>query len=352
MTKALEGIRVLDLTRLLPGAIVTRWFADFGAEVIKIEQPPLGDYARYTFDGTDANPIFDFTNRGKKSVLIDLKDPRGKEDFLRLVRGSDVLLEGFRPGVMDRLGLGYSNLEAENPRLIFASLTGYGSEGKYSQLAGHDINYLALAGVLDVIGLKDGNPVVPGVQIADLAGGSQPAIIGILLALEVRHRTGRGQRVEVSMFASSTALMAIPQSTHETTGKAPQRGADLLSGGFACYRVYPAAGGSYVAVGALEPRFWSNVCRELDCQTLVSEQFAPDQEPVIAVLTSKFAADTAEQWFERLGDKDCCVTPVRNLKEAIADYPAGPQPVLSKTPGSPGKRAPGLGEHSSDYLSG
>jgi len=346
--KALEGIRVLDLTRLLPGAIVTRWFADFGAEVIKIEQPPLGDYARYTFEGTEANPVFEFTNRGKKSILIDLKDPQGKEDFLRLVRGADVLLEGFRPGVMDRLGLGYSRLAAENPRLIFASLTGYGSEGKYSQLAGHDINYLALSGVLDLIGPKDGPPSLAGVQIADLAGGSQPAIIGILLALEVRHRTGRGQRVEVSMFASSTGLMAIPESTYEATGKAPQRGAELLNGGFACYRVYPAAAGSYVAVGALEPRFWSNLCRELDCQSLISEQFAPDQGPVVAVLTEKFAAATAEQWFERLGERDCCVTPVRNLKEAIADYSSDPQPVLSETPGTSGGRAPLLGQHNSE----
>ncbi|HWE53184.1 MAG TPA: CoA transferase [Bryobacteraceae bacterium] len=348
--KALEGIRVLDLTRLLPGAIVTRWFSDFGAEVIKLEQPPLGDYARYTFDGTETNPIFEFTNRGKKSVLIDLKDPAGKEAFLRLARSADVLLEGFRPGVMDRLGLGYASLEAENPRLIYASLTGYGSEGKYAQLAGHDINYLALSGVLDVIGAKDGPPVVPGVQIADLAGGSQPAIIGILLALEVRHRTGRGQRVEASMFASSTGLMAIPQSTFEATGKAPQRGGDLLSGGFACYRVYAAAAGSYVAVGALEPRFWGNLCRELGCEHLTGQQFAPDQSPVIAALSAKFMAATAEQWFERLGGKDCCITPVRNLKDAIADYPDSPQPLLSHTPGSAGKPAPGLGEHNSEFI--
>jgi len=141
--KALEGIRVLDLTRLLPGAMATRWLADFGAEVTKIEQPPLGDYARYSFDGTEANPVFELTNRGKKSVLLDLKDERGKRDFLQLVRESDVLLEGFRPGVMERLGFGFHSLEAENPRLIYVALTGYGSLGPYAQLAGHDINYLA-----------------------------------------------------------------------------------------------------------------------------------------------------------------------------------------------------------------
>jgi crotonobetainyl-CoA:carnitine CoA-transferase CaiB-like acyl-CoA transferase len=338
----LEGIRVLDLTRLLPGAIVTRWFADHGAEVIKIEQPPLGDYARYTFDGADANPLFEFTNRGKKSVVLDLKKPTEKDAFVKLARSADVLLEGFRPGVMDRLGLGYASLAAENQRLIYASLSGYGAQGKYAQLAGHDINYLALAGVLDLIGPKDGPPVVPGVQIADLAGGSQPCIIGILLAFEVRHRTGLGQHVDVSMFAGATELMAIPQSSFEATGKIPHRGEELLNGGFACYHVYPAAGDSYVAVSALEPRFWANLCRELGCEELIPRQFSPDQGPAIAVLTAKFAAVTAEQWFERFGEKDCCLTPVRTLKDAIADYP--------ETPMRAGKRAPWLGEHNDELL--
>jgi crotonobetainyl-CoA:carnitine CoA-transferase CaiB-like acyl-CoA transferase len=343
--KALEGIRVLDLTRLLPGAIATRWLADFGAEVIKIEQPPLGDYARYSFDGTKANPVFEPTNRGKKSVVLDLKDQNGKDAFLQLVRESDILIEGFRPGVMDRLGLGYNSLAAENPRLIYASLTGYGSQGPYAQLAGHDINYLALAGVLDLIGPKGGAPVIPGVQIADLAGGSQSAILGILLALMVRYRTGRGQRVEVSMFAGSSALMAIPEAGYNSSDQPPQRGSELLNGGFACYQVYPAAKGSYVAVGALEPRFWGNLCRELGCENLIMEQFAADQGPVIAAIAAKFTGATAEQWFERLGHKDCCVTPVRNLKDAIRDYSTDPQPVLSETPGRAGARAPRLGEH-------
>ena len=342
---ALEGIRVLDLTRLLPGAMVTRCLAEFGAEVIKIEQPPLGDYARYTFDGAETNPLFDFTNRGKKSVVLDLKTPEGKEHFLKLARTADIVLEGFRPGVMDRLGLGYIALSNENPRLIYAALSGYGIEGKYAQLAGHDINYLALSGVLDLIGSKDGPPVTPGVQIADLAGGTQPAIIGILLALEVRHRTGRGQRIDVSMFAGSSLLMAIPQATLEASGKEAKRGSDLLNGGYACYRVYPAAAGSNLATGALEPRFWQNLCRELSLDALTEQQFATDQHPIIEALTAKFAEATAEQWFERLGDKDCCLTPVRTLKQALPDYPANPHPVLSETPGRSGHRAPHLGEH-------
>lgn len=346
---ALAGLRVLDLTRLLPGAIVTQFLADFGAEVIKVEQPPDGDYARYSFDGTESNPLFEFTNHGKKSVVLDLKSQAGKKDFLRLTATADVVIEGFRPGVMERLELGYLTLAEVNPRIIYAALSGYGTTGKYSQLAGHDINYLALSGVLDLVGTRTGPPVVSGVQTADIAGGTQPAIIGILLALEVRHRTGTGQRIDISMFAGSTGLMAIPQSSYEATGKAPARGTELLNGGYACYQIYAAADGSYVAVGALEPRFWANLCWELGCDELAERQFDLNQESVIAKLAAIFSASTAEQWFELLGAKDCCVTPVRNLAAAIADYPNQPQPVLSLTPGSRRGAAPALGRHNSEF---
>ena len=207
---ALDGITVLDLTRLLPGAVATQWLADFGAQVIKIEQPGTGDYARHNFGNGGENPIFALTNRGKKSVALDLKDPQGAQSFLKLVTNADVLMEGFRPDVMKRLGLDYETLREVNPRLIYVALTGYGPTGKYSALAGHDINYLALSGVLDLMGREDGPPSLAGIQIADLAGGSMQAVIGILLALEARHRTGRGQRVEVSMFAGSAAMMPVP----------------------------------------------------------------------------------------------------------------------------------------------
>ena len=347
--KALDGIVVLDLTRLLPGAVATQWLADFGAEVIKIEQPDVGDYARQ-FTGA----VFESTNRGKKSVEIDLKDPRGKEVFLKLAARADVLIEGFRPGVMDRLGVGYEALREMNPRLIYAALTGYGREGKFAALAGHDVNYLALSGVLDMMGAKDGPPVLAGIQIADLAGGSMQAVIGILLALEARHRTGRGQRVDVSMFDGSAALMAVPASSYRASGKAPERGNDLLSGRFACYQIYAAAGGSYVTVGALEPKFWENLCRELGCEELIVDQYAeePRQSEVKRVLAEKFLQATAEEWFAQLGAKDCCVAPVRNLKDAIADYSSSPIPALSETPGETHGHAPGLGEHNSAILSG
>ncbi len=345
---ALRGIKVLDLTRLLPGAVATQWLVDFGAEVIKVEQPGSGDYARQGFATTGENPIFALTNRGKKSVEIDLKHAQGKASFLKLAAAADVVIEGFRPDVMDRLGLGYEVLRAANPRLIYAALTGYGAEGKYAALAGHDINYLALSGVLDLMGPVDA-PALAGIQIADLAGGSMQAVIGILLAIEARHHTGKGQRVDVSMFAGSCSLMPIPLSMLKS-GRAPERGNDLLNGGYACYQIYPAAGGTFVTVGALEPKFWSNLCRELACEELIPEQYCAVQSKLKTRLQEIFAQATAEEWFTRLGARDCCVAPVRHLKDAMADYPGEPIPALSDTPGRAEGRAPRLGEHNQELL--
>jgi len=322
MPGALDGIRILDLTRLLPGAVATQRLAESGAEVIKIEQPAIGDYARDSYAA-----LFEQTNRGKKSVEIDLKSQQ--ESFLKLVRTADVLIEGFRPGVMDRLGLGYENLRQTNPRLIYVALTGYGPD---TLLAGHDVNYLAMSGVLDLIRAQDGTPVIPGVQIADLAGGSMQAVIGILLALQHRHRTGLGQRVDVSMTDGLQALLPVARSQRPGAGR--QGPIALLSGKYACYHVYPAAENSFVAVGALESKFWANLCRELGCSELIELQFAADQASVIAGVEKIFKTATAEEWFLRIGDRDCCVTPVR-----IAAQGAAP----------PG-RAPRLGEHNEEFL--
>jgi alpha-methylacyl-CoA racemase len=316
MPGALEGIRILDLTRLLPGAVATKWLVENGAEVIKIEQPPIGDYARESYLA-----LFELTNQGKKSVAIDLKT--SKDSFLKLVRTVDVLIEGFRPGVMDRLGLGYDVLRELNPRLIYVSLTGY---GPHDLRAGHDVNYLAMSGVLDLNRAADGTPVIPGVQIADLAGGSMQAVIGILLAIEERYRTGVGQRVDVSMTDGLDVLLPIARAG----------GSDLLSGKYACYHVYAAAGNSFVAVGALEGKFWANLCRELGCEQLIELQFVAEQGPVISVLEGIFKTASAEEWFLRVGDKDCCVTPVR-----IAAHGAAPHGLA---------RAPRLGEHNEEFL--
>jgi crotonobetainyl-CoA:carnitine CoA-transferase CaiB-like acyl-CoA transferase len=350
MMRPLEGITVLDLTRLLPGAVATQWLADFGAEVIKIEQPGVGDYARHSFTDGSENPVFAATNRGKQSVAIDLKRETGREAFLKLVESADVLMEGFRPGVMERLGLGFETLAPRFPRLIYVALTGYGREGSYSALAGHDINYLALAGVLDLMGPRE-SPALAGVQFADLAGGSMQAVIGVLMALQARHRTGGGQRVDVSMFAGSAALLTVPGAIAQSTGRVPERGNELLSGRYACYQIYAAKEG-FVAVGALEPKFWENLCRALGREDLIADQFAdePRQSGIKQSLAAILATRTAEEWFAELGARDCCITPVRNVKDALRDHPGAPIPLLSATPGSGGGRVPGLGEHTREIL--
>jgi crotonobetainyl-CoA:carnitine CoA-transferase CaiB-like acyl-CoA transferase len=280
--------------------------------VIKVEQPLSKERDSYPV-------VFEQTNRGKKSVEIDLKGQ--KDRFLKLVSSADVVIEGNRPGVMERLGLGYDVLRLLNPRLIYVALTGYGSDGPCASLAGHDVNYLAMSGVLATIGPA----VVPNVPLADLVGGSMQVVIQVLLAIHARHRIGAGQRIDVSMTDGSTALLPVPRAG----------GIDLLSGRFACYHVYAAADGSHVAVGALETKFWTNLCRELGYPELIERQLDADQAPLLAALTEKFSAATAEEWFERIGAKDCCVTPVRS-----AAHGAAPQ----------GPRAPRLGEHNEELL--
>jgi crotonobetainyl-CoA:carnitine CoA-transferase CaiB-like acyl-CoA transferase len=342
---ALEGVRVLDLTRLLPGAVATQILHDFGAEVIKIE-PPGGDPARALLSGPDPSPVFEATNRGKKSVVLDLKTPGGRDALFGLAGRADVLVESFRPGVLAGLGLGWEILSRRNPRLIVASITGYGQSGPYRDLAGHDINYLAMAGVLDLIGAKDGPPAIPGVQVADLAGGAMQAVIGILLALAARSRTGAGQHVDAGMMDGAAALLTVPLAM----GGVSRRGDDVLSGRLACYNVYRCADGRYVALGALERKFWANLCRELGRDDLIGDQYAPEprQSEIKGALSGIFATRPAGEWFDRLGARDCCLTPVRSLPEAAAGLSPGPR--LGLTPRSAAGRAPTLDQHRFEIL--
>lgn len=326
----LAGLVVLDLTRLLPGAVATQQLADWGAEVIKIEQPGSGDYAR-----TLNPPVFASTNRGKKSVSIDLKNPRGRELLLSLARRADVLIEGNRPGVMTRLGLAYEDLRAVNRSLIYVSLTGYGQEGPFATLAGHDVNYMALGGVLSL-----NLPVIPGVQIADLVGGSMQSVTGILLALVARNRTGEGRRIDVSMYAGVHSLLTIPLAAWRASGREQVAGQETLSGRYACYSLYQAGDGRWLAVGALEAKFWAEFCRRLGCEELIARQFAEPPDEVKARVASILRTKTAQAWFDELRDTDCCVTLVRTVSEVAAEMPehAGPPP-------------PKLGEHTRDVLS-
>jgi crotonobetainyl-CoA:carnitine CoA-transferase CaiB-like acyl-CoA transferase len=328
----LKGLTVLDLTRLLPGAVATQYLAEHGAEVIKIEQPGDGDYAR------TMNPVvFARTNAGKKSVVLDLKQDAGKQALLQLTARADILIEGFRPGVMARLGLAYSDLSAINRRLIFVSLSGYGQSGHYAGLAGHDINYIALGGVLNL-----NLPVIPGVLIADLVGGAMQSIIGILMALHERTTTGLGQHVDVSMLAAVESLLTIPLATFAETGREPVPGGETLSGRYACYNVYECKDARWIAVGALEPKFWTTLCRQLRCEELIPLQFEDDrQEEVKGRLRELFRTRDAEAWFTRLREFDCCVTPVRRISEVAAEIEPGSTVSAA---------APKLGEHTDEIL--
>ena len=325
----LSGIVVLDLTRLLPGAVATQQLADWGAEVVKVEQPGSGDYAR-----TMNPPVFARTNRGKKSIGIDLKHPRGREMMLALAKKADVLIEGNRPGVMARLGLGYHDVRAVNPRLIYASLTGYGQEGEYAGLAGHDVNYMALGGVLSL-----NLPVIPGVQIADLVGGSMQSVTAILLALIGRERSGEGCHIDVSMYAGVKSLLTIPLSSWHATAREPETGKETLNGRYACYHLYQGSDGRWLAVGALEPKFWAELCRRLQCEDLIPRQFEEPQDEVKERIAAAFRSKPAGTWFDELRDTDCCVTLVRTVSEVAPEIPErdGPPP-------------PGLGANTNEIL--
>jgi crotonobetainyl-CoA:carnitine CoA-transferase CaiB-like acyl-CoA transferase len=365
----LDGIMVLDLTRLLPGAYATMMLGDFGADVIKIEEPGRGDPARRMSGGA----YFFATNRNKRSVTIDLKAEAGRGIFLRLVEKADVVVEGFRPGVMARLGLDYERLREVNPRIVYCAITGYGQDGPYRELAGHDLNYIAVAGVLGVNGERGRPPSIPGVQLADLAGGSLQAVTGILLALAARARTGEGQLVDVSMTDGAFALMAIPLAGYFATGRIAARGDELLSGRYACYNVYETKDGSYLALGALEEKFWANACRALGRDDLTPLQFieGEPQREVKESLGAIFRERTREEWMSHFEGIDTCLRPVNDVAEAVADPqvsargliaevadPEGglrrrqvaPFIRLSGTPGEVRTPPPRLGEHTREVL--
>src|SRR6185369_3767968 len=261
----LTGIRVLDLTRLLPGPVATLHLADLGAEVIKIEDPQVGDYARTlgTGQGEDS-AYFRMINRNKQGLRLDLKKAEGVAVFLRLVRDADVVVESFRPGVMDKLGVGYATVAALNPKITYCSISGYGQDGPYRELAGHDINYLGYAGVLDQIGSEGDQPAIPNFQIADLLGGALTAAMGILAAVVEAQRTGLGRYIDVSMTDSVLAHTYFTMLRLNDAGHSAPRGGDLLSGGLPCYATYRCADGKYMAVGALEGKFWKVCCTVLE----------------------------------------------------------------------------------------
>ncbi len=250
----LKGVRILDLTRLLPGPFCTQYLAQLGAEVIKIEEPDGGDYARGMLP-----ELFAVVNRGKRSITLDLRLEKDQEKFKQLVETADMVVESFRPGVMDKLGCGYETLKAMNPKLVYAALTGYGQDGPYRDAAGHDLNYLAYAGVLDQIGRAGQPPSISNLQIADLAGGALTAAVGMLAALHGAQASGEGTFVDSSMLDGSLALQPIALAGLRNHGETQPRGKDMLTGALPNYQVYKCLDGKYLAVGSLEPKFFTNL---------------------------------------------------------------------------------------------
>lgn len=317
----LTGIRVLDLTRLLPGPVATLHLADLGAEVIKIEDPQLGDYARTLGAGQgepdgESSAYFRMINRNKQGLRLDLKKAEGVAVFLRLVRDADVVVESFRPGVMDKLGVGYAAVAAINSKITYCSISGYGQDGPYKDLAGHDINYLGYAGVLDQIGKADEPPAIPNFQIADLLGGALTAAMGILAAVVDAQRTGQGRYIDVSMTDSVLAHTYFAMHRLNAAGHSAPRGADLLSGGLPCYATYRCADGKYMAVGALEGKFWKVCCVVLERPEWVKRQWDADLRTEMAAV---FARRSRDAWAALFGAVDCCVTPILTPEEALTN---------------------------------
>jgi crotonobetainyl-CoA:carnitine CoA-transferase CaiB-like acyl-CoA transferase len=329
MSAPLAGLRIVDLTRLLPGPAVTMHLADFGAEVIKVEDLGEGDYLRSfppqvrAGDGGSANPSFVALNRGKRSIRLDLKQAAGREALLRLAERSDALIESFRPGVLARLGLGWEVLQARRPRLVLASISGYGQRGPLAQKAGHDLNYIAVTGVLDQIRAA-GRPAIPNLQLGDVLGGTLSALSALLIALLSAQRTGQGCWVDAAMTDGLLAHHVFPHADLDA-GTDPEAGQTLLTGGAACYGVYRTADGGHLAVGALERKFWEAFCDAAGLPELASHHWSRGESPGSAAARAtidRVAARIAERpradWEDVFAAVDCCVTPVLTPAEALA----------------------------------
>ena len=378
MSGPLSDVRVLDLTRLLPGGFCSLLLADFGAEVLKVEDTGGGDYVRWAppYYGDDEHQqlgtrsaLYLALNRGKRSIRIDLKSEAGRDVFLRLARDYDVVLESFRPGVLDRLGTGYERLREVNPGIVYCAITGYGQTGPNTQRAGHDMNYLGLNGLLGLTGEPGGRPIQAAGQIADLGGGALMAAFGVMAALHERMRSGEGQLVDVSMTDGSLAWLALEAARYFCDGNVPGRGELMLAGRLVCYLPYEAADG-WVTCGALEPKFWTAFCRGVGREDLVDRQFERPGSEAWKEIAEIFRSRTRDEWRAFNDEHDAMIEPVLDLDEALSselvearemvvelDQPHMGQvrqlgvPIkLSRTPGKVEEPAPALGEHTREVL--
>lgn len=312
----LEGVRVLDLSSVGPAARASRWLADYGAEVIKVGPVPARGGVQIT------PPFYAYSgHRGMQRALFDLKSDGGREAFLRLAATADVVIESFRPGAVDRLGIGDEAVRAINPTVIFCSTSGYGQDGPRSQWAGHDLNYLAVGGFLDCTGREaDGGPPIPGATIADSAGGGMHAVMSILAALVRRSRTGDGAYLDVSVADGVLGFMSLFVDEYLATGVEPGPGHNVLTGRYACYDLYECADGGWLSVAAIEPHFWANLCRALDREQWIDHQTDDDRQAAVRDdLRAAFKRRDRDAWVAELGPADCCVAPVLSVPEVVDD---------------------------------
>ena len=393
MSLPLQGIRVLDLSRLLPGGFCSLLLADFGADVLKVEDTGMGDYIRWSppyVEGADdsaKSALFLSLNRNKRSIRLDLKNELGREALLALVREYDVVLESFRPGVLDRLGVGYERMREVNPGIVYCAISGYGQTGPRRGASGHDMNYLGLVGLLGLTGESHGGvgggPIQSAGQIADLGGGALMAAFGIMAALHERDGTpardgrpgregsGEGQIVDVSMSDGALSWLAMVAAAHFADGTVPRRGELPLAGSLICYRPYECIDG-WVTLGALEPKFWQAFCRGVGREDLIDKQFEPPGSEAHSEVRAIFRKRLRVEWEAFAGEHDCCLEPVLELDEALAselvqaremvveiDQPGAQRPVrqlgipvkLTRTPGSHSRLpGPALGEHTEQAL--
>ncbi len=377
MSQPLSGIRILDLSRLLPGAYASQMLADYGADVIKIEEPGSGDYGRFMppHGAGGMSLYFLAINRNKRSMTLNLKSPEGREIFLRLVRQADVVLESFRPGVMERLGLGYEQLKEIHPGLIYCAISGYGQDGPYRLRAGHDLNYAGYAGLLHYNRGPHGEPAMPPTQLGDLAGGSFMAVIGIMTALLGRTQTGEGRMIDVSMTEGVMSLLPLIATAYLNTGVAPQPGQSALDGGLPCYNIYETQDGKHITLAALEYKFWHTFCTRIGHLELLPfhQPVGPgEREQAIDTLHAIFKTKTRDEWLAELADIDACVGPVYSIDEALNDPHAQARgmSVTSRPVGETGEAfrtlpsfprisgveneqryaPPGLGQHTAEIL--
>ena len=337
-TGSLAGITVIDLSRLLPGPYCSMVLADHGARVITVED------RRYETDAFFIPAVM----RNKQHMTLNLKTEEGLKIFHQLVQAADVVIEGFRPGVVQRLGVDYKSLSRINPRLVYCSISGYGQTGPLSSRAGHDVNYLAHSGVLELIGEAGRPPCIPGVQIADIAGGSLQAVVGILLALQARERTGRGQHVDISMTDGMIGLLTIPFFLQQRDGSVPRRGDAMLSHRYGCYNVYETADGRHISIGAVEHRFWKRLCERLEVPQYADLQYDEGRRTeIIDTLRQVFRQKTLAEWESLLQDVDACWATVRTVEEVAEDPHFRERQMIIGDAASPestgGGYAPGIG---------